>query len=210
MLEHGQDVTCFTVEDHCHVAMPTPDRRFVHQQDTATLPPAMLRDPLRPATDQAHYLMPTDPFTAGHSTDRHHPHIGHQLPGQTPGELPLELGMLLKMTLVAIGTHEPAPLPHQRHLPIPDPSVANPPRSHIMHQPGLEPTPPTTRHRPGRLDLHHKAADRVHQHIHHTDPSQMQPDEKRHEPRKDNFREASFFGSLLPKPRRRVSADCAR
>ena len=156
--------------------MPTPDRRFVHQQDTATLTPAMLRDPLRPRRDQPHYLMPTDPFTAGHSTDRHHPHIGHQLPSQTPCELPLKLGMLLKMTLVTVPAHEPAPLPHQRHLPIPDPSVANPPRSHIMHQPGLEPAPPTTRHRPGRLDLHHKAADRVHQHIHHTDPSQLQPD----------------------------------
>ena len=95
------------------------------------------------------------PFAAGYGTDRHHSHIRYQLPGQATGQVPLELGMLLKVTLVAVPTHEPATLPHKGDRPFPDPSVTNPPRSHIMHRSTLEPAPRTTRHRPGRLDLHH-------------------------------------------------------
>ena len=140
------------------------------------MPTAVLRHRLRPRRDQPHDLVPTDPFTAGYGTDRHHPHIGYQLPSQTPCQVPLELGMLLKVTLVAVAAHEPATLPHQGDRPIPDPSVTNPTRSHIMHRLGLEPAPPTARHRPPGLDLDHEAADRVLQHPHHTNPVQVQPD----------------------------------
>ena len=62
-------------------------------------------------------LVPAQPFTLGDRGDGHHPDIGDDPAGEAAGQVPLELGMFLQMPVPAVGAHEPAALPYQRHPP---------------------------------------------------------------------------------------------
>ena len=148
MLDHGQDLAGVAVDDHGHIAVAFAHRGLIDQQHPTTTAAAMLGHQRRPRRDQVHDQMPVKAMAANHRANRHDLGISDELASQTPSQTALEHDMVLQVTFIAVGTHEPAPDPHQRHTPpahrqIPD--HAAPP---VMHRAALEPAERTTRARP--------------------------------------------------------------
>ena len=173
MLDHGQDLAGVCVDGDVAVAFA--HRGLIDQQHPTTTRPAMLGHQRRPRRDQVLDQMPVKAMAAHHSANRHDLGISDELASQPPGQTALEHAVVLEMTHVAVGTHEPAPDPHQRHTPpahrqIPD--HAPPP---VMHRAALEPTEQTTRPRPSRRHLNLETRWRIDQHSKHANETQVQP-----------------------------------
>ena len=175
MLDHGQDLAGVAVLDDGDVAVAFTHRGLINQQHSAPLAAAVLGHQRRPHVNEVLDQMPVETMAANHGSDGHDLGVGDELASQTTSQSALELLMVLEVAPIAVGTHEPAPDPHQRHTPPRHRQVPDLALPLVMDRSSLEPTERTTLPRPGRRDLDLEPGWRVNQNREYADETQVQP-----------------------------------
>ena len=175
MLDHGQDLAGVAVLNDGDVAVAFAHRGLINQQHPTTTAAAMLGHQRRPRRDQVLDQMPVKAMAAHHRANRHDLGISDELASQPPSQTAFEHDMVLQVTFVAVGTHEPTPDPHQRHTPPAHRQIPDLAPTPIMHRTALETTEQTTRPRPSRRHLNLETRWRINQHSEHANETQVQP-----------------------------------